>query len=304
MSHGQAGGLDPYFTSRESLDAFRTLSMPGSSSGKLFAAHFRRDQPDLGITEPNATSDVLMAVVNLRPLGSNNVWCEGRHMTRAAMPPGSVFVLDHRQRWESEVSEAFETVHIFMPIKELRDFGLEVGGRQIDTLICPITSLQHDAVMYHLAMALLPAIQNPDQVNTLFADSLFSAIRLHMALRYGHLLLPEQYFRGGLTPLQSRRAADLLLQDLKGDCTIAELAVHCGLSPRHFARAFKATHGMPPHKWLLEQRIEHAKILLEGATPISEIALACGFADQSHFTRVFRTLVGTTPAAWRAARRH
>jgi AraC-like DNA-binding protein len=287
------------------LDAFRALSVPGFGRSKLVAAHFRRDKPDLGITVPNVTDDVLMAVVNLRPLGSNDVWCDGRHTRRTAMPQGSVFVLDHRHAWETEVTEGFETVHMFLPVKDLIEFSRDVGDRKIETLHCPITTVQADPVIYHLALALVPAIEFPEQVNTLFVDHIFTAIQLHLATRYGGLKLPDKFSRGGLTPTQKRLVEELLLDDLKGDFTIAGLASDCGLSPRHFARAFKATHGTPPHRWLIKQRVEHAKALLEG-TPnsIGDIALACGFADQSHLTRVFRGWVGTTPAAWRKSRCH
>jgi transcriptional regulator GlxA family with amidase domain len=178
-----------------------------------------------------------------------------------------------------------------------------VGDRQIDTLNCPITSVQNDPVIYHLALALLPAIQNPEQVNRLFTDHVFGAIQLHLATRYGELILAEDFSRGGLSPIQRRLVTEILLDDLRGDFSITELASLCELSPRQFARAFKATHGTPPHRWLLRHRTEHAKALLEGTrSGIGEIALMCGFADQSHLTRVFRSHVGTTPAAWRRVR--
>jgi AraC-like DNA-binding protein len=61
---------------------------------------------------------------------------------------------------------------------------------------------------------------------------------------------------------------------------------------------------MAPHQWLLRQRIEKAKDLLaQGTQPLSTMASACGFADQSHFTRVFTRVVGLTPAEWRRMRR-
>jgi hypothetical protein len=97
ISGGAAHGSEPYFAPRETLDAFRTLAMPGRKSSKIIAGHYRRDKPDMGITIPNARDDVLMAVVNLRPLAANNAWCDGRHTRRPAMPRGSVFVLDHRE---------------------------------------------------------------------------------------------------------------------------------------------------------------------------------------------------------------
>ena len=64
--------------------------------------------------------------------------------------------------------------------------------------------------------------------------------------------------------------------------------------------AFKQITGMPPHRWLLMQRVTRAKDLLRGTiTPIAEIALTCGFSDQSHLTRVFSKTFGISPGAWR-----
>jgi transcriptional regulator GlxA family with amidase domain len=81
---------------------------------------------------------------------------------------------------------------------------------------------------------------------------------------------------------------------------LAELARACKLSPGHFARAFRQATGQPPHRWLMEQRIEKAKQLLVDTTlSLAQIAQRCGFADQSHFTRVFVQLVQSSPGQWR-----
>jgi AraC-like DNA-binding protein len=68
----------------------------------------------------------------------------------------------------------------------------------------------------------------------------------------------------------------------------------------HFARSFKATFGMAPHKWLIGRRIERAKDLLrQTTTPIADIAIQSGFADQTAFARTFRQEMGITPGQWR-----
>jgi AraC family transcriptional regulator len=103
-----------------------------------------------------------------------------------------------------------------------------------------------------------------------------------------------------LTPLQEHRVTSRLLDDLAGDTSLSELAALCGLSRSYFIRAFKQVTGMPPHRWLLMHRVKHAKDLLRGTQlPIADIAVACGFADQSHLTRVFSKGFGISPAAWR-----
>lgn len=105
----------------------------------------------------------------------------------------------------------------------------------------------------------------------------------------------------GLAPWQMEMALRVLLT---ADHSIAHVAALCGLSRSHFERAFKASVGTPPHQWLMRQRIWRAGDMLERTDDsISFIAFSCGFADQSHLTRVFRTIVGSSPAAWRRCRK-
>lgn len=80
---------------------------------------------------------------------------------------------------------------------------------------------------------------------------------------------------------------------------LAELAQIAGLSPYHFVRAFRAQIGMTPHAWQLDARIRRARRLLDTGAPLAELALQLGFADQSHFQRVFRQRVAATPRQYR-----
>jgi AraC family transcriptional regulator len=108
----------------------------------------------------------------------------------------------------------------------------------------------------------------------------------------------------GLAGWQRDLAVRLLLSDLSGDFPVAELAGHCGLSRSYFGRAFKVSMGLPPHRWLMRYRVQRAQEMLERTTEsIVAIAASCGFADQSHLTRVFHAIVGASPAAWRRRRK-
>ena len=110
--------------------------------------------------------------------------------------------------------------------------------------------------------------------------------------------------RGGLAPWQVELTSRLLLDDLGDNHPVSELASRCGLSRSHFAKAFKASMGTPPHRWLLRQRVHRAAELLERTEEnISTIAQSCGFADQSHLTRLFHAMVGFSPADWRRRRK-
>ncbi len=92
-------------------------------------------------------------------------------------------------------------------------------------------------------------------------------------------------------------------EDLGGRIRLDQIAKACGLSLRHFSRAFRQSLGIPPHQWLLDQRIRHAKELLrDPGLPLFDIAIACGFGDQSHFSRAFFRAVGLSPGLWRRMR--
>ena len=106
--------------------------------------------------------------------------------------------------------------------------------------------------------------------------------------------------KGTLAPWQLRRATEMLRSDLSETPAVLRVAEACRLSASQFGRAFRASTGLPPHRWLMRERILVAQdLLLRSPTPLSEIALICGFADQSHFSRVFRLVMGTSPGAWR-----
>jgi AraC-like DNA-binding protein len=106
-------------------------------------------------------------------------------------------------------------------------------------------------------------------------------------------------------PWQLRRVREFIESHLDGDPSIQDLARECRLSGSHFARAFRQATGVPPHRWLTQRRIERAKeLLLENRFELAEIALACGFVDQSHLTRAFAQSEGCSPGKWRRLRCH
>jgi AraC-like DNA-binding protein len=85
---------------------------------------------------------------------------------------------------------------------------------------------------------------------------------------------------------------------------IAELSTLAGLSSSHFQRAFKDSVGRTPCSYVSQLRIERSKLMMRDTTQsLSQIALACGFSDQSHLSRLFRKCVGATPTQWRRATR-
>ena len=101
---------------------------------------------------------------------------------------------------------------------------------------------------------------------------------------------------------QLRRATEFIEENCLRNIRLEELAAVTGLSQSHFSHAFKASTGVAPHQYQTNTRLERAKhLLLTSEYPLTTIAVETGFADQAHFTRVFRKHLGTTPANWKKA---
>jgi transcriptional regulator GlxA family with amidase domain len=148
--------------------------------------------------------------------------------------------------------------------------------------------------------AMLPALERPREVSALYLDSIFLAVRDHIAEAYGGFATRATSNRLGLTPRQLRHALEYIEANLSQDVSLAEVSKASATSVSSLTRGFKIALGISPHRWVLNRRIALAqRLIYESAIPLNEVAASCGFADQSHLTRVFVRNVGSSPAVWR-----
>ncbi|MGX1099665.1 helix-turn-helix domain-containing protein [Amorphus sp. MBR-141] len=153
-----------------------------------------------------------------------------------------------------------------------------------------------------LALARLIAAEctGPDLHHDLYGDGLTLALFIDL-MGIGRA---EPANQPQLASWQLRRATEFIEENCLRNIRLEELAELTQLSQSYFSRAFKVATGSPPHQWHMKARIRKVQEMLCALElPLTEIAVAAGFADQAHFTRVFRRIVGTTPAAWRRAHR-
>ena len=164
---------------------------------------------------------------------------------------------------------------------------------------CGVEAVRTDPIVAALNAVLQTACDQTALPSALFVRSIERAIQAHLAHEYGAAKTSSVPRRRGLTRSQERRAKQILATDAGEYVSIARVAEVCTLSRNYFIRAFKETTGETPHRWRSRFRVEKAKDLLLGDRSIAEIALDCGFADQSHLTRVFAKMIGLPPGVWR-----
>jgi AraC family transcriptional regulator len=105
---------------------------------------------------------------------------------------------------------------------------------------------------------------------------------------------------GGLAAWQAKLALEYIENNLGSKVTVGDLADWVSLSKSHFSRAFKQTLGASPMSYVAARRLQRAALMMTSTREgLGSIALACGFADQSHLNRYFRRVVGTSPGRWR-----
>src|SRR5262249_25319965 len=159
-----------------------------------------------------------------------------------------------------------------------------------------------DTIVEATGRALFAELGSANSLGRLYAESLANVLAIHLLRRYSASDQPIREANSGLSKRNLCRAIEIIHDNLSRDISLTEISANVGISPSHFARLFKQSTGVAPHQYVLELRVERAKALLSETTlPLAEIAYLLGFADQSHFTAVFRRLTRATPKAYRKA---
>jgi len=252
---------------------------------------------NFGCTGSMPREDAWIVATQLLPCPGHDLFIDGRHVKPRNWDAWTTTIFDQRSDPVADIRDPFHSIMVRVPRQSLDD-AAEAAG--IDELRCPEGIGMNDPVIAHLMASIRLAIERPGEASSLFVDHVAAALMHHVARVYGGMRLAQDRPRGGLSPSQERRARELLTSNLAADLTLEQVAREFGMSVRHFGRAFRQSLGMPPHRWLLQRRVERAQELMRSTgRTLSAIAAECGFADQSHFTRVFTAMVGVSPGQWR-----
>jgi AraC family transcriptional regulator len=161
--------------------------------------------------------------------------------------------------------------------------------------------LSRDPVIQVVATRLATEAQSGSPPERLYAESACEFLANHLIHSYSTLAAPPPRASGGLPPRRLKLILDYIEENLAQPIALRHLGELAGTSTRHFERAFRQAIGVPPHAYVLRQRVARAQNLLLGEPrlTIDEIAVRAGFSSSSHLSSTFRRQIGYSPTAFR-----
>jgi AraC family transcriptional regulator len=176
----------------------------------------------------------------------------------------------------------------------------ELNGDRIELMGC---FSRYDSHLYQIAMMLLAELKSGGIMGELYVESLTQVFVIHLLRHYSSLqpaltepigtIIADLH---SLTPSRLQQSIDYIHAHLNGDLSMAQIAGSVNSSPTYFASSFKRATGISLHQYVIKQRVERAKLLLETTdVPIANIASQVGFSSQSHLTQHCKSFTGMTP---------
>lgn len=276
-----------------------TLVTRSLRSTELAVTETRNDNPVPGLSGSFAAEDAYLVSLKLRDYPECEIWGQGRHIKKTDVHAGTTYLYDLKADPRYVIDKPFHSLHFYVPRSALDGLTDQSGTPRIDALDCRPVG-HDDAIVRHIGASLREGLRRPAEANQLFIDHMMLALAAHVAQAYGGFRHKAEASRGALAPWQLARACGKLESDIGGKLPLQIIAAELGLSVSHFSRAFRASTGLPPYRWLLHHRVRIAKRLMSvRGLSLSEVAISAGFANQSHFTRVFSEIAGISPGAWR-----
>ena len=269
-------------------------------SAELAVTEARNDDPTPDLSGSLPAEDAYLVSLKFRDYPDCECWEQGHCVAKTDVRAGATYLYDLKRDPRYVIDKPFHSLFFYLPRSALEGVARQSGAPHLGELAYQPGVGHDDEVIRHIGASLQEGLRRPAETNQLFVDHMMLALTAHVAQAYGGLKPGAEPNRGGLAPWQVKRACDRLESDLTGKVALQQIAAELDLSVSHFSRAFRISTGLPPHQWLLRQRVKAAKQLMTVRDlPLSEIAMSAGFANQSHFTRVFSSMVGVSPGAWR-----
>jgi AraC family transcriptional regulator len=264
---------------------------PQATFTSLRAEHWTR----LGDVIPE---DAYALHLNRRAATSISMY--GRHggQERHVIPFQGATLYDLSDLPMVEVEGRYDMLRVYLPRRRIISVAESMPHRSEVRLRVPKPGFD-DYIITNVLNIISFAFDNPERASQLLIDQVSVLLMSHLIRNYSDAS-PVERSRGGLAPWQERIAKEILFARMRDPPAIDELSQACGVSARHFIRAFRQSTGHTPHQWLMQERALSAKNLLEHSDrTLAEISATCGYANQSHLCRAFQRCFGRSPSTAR-----
>jgi AraC family transcriptional regulator len=241
-----------------------------------------------------------LLILYRRPPDEMSVRCEDL-VLNAPPPPGSVAIIPAGSATRGLWRGTSEAVHVLLDLRLIARVAADACDIDPDRVELPrVYDLDHPQLRDTI-LAADAELTSGAGGGRLVGESLANLLAVHLIRHAASLGEAPPRPRGGLPRRKLRAALEYIEDHLDSELTLDDLAAVAHLSPYHFARLFKASTGLPPHRYVIARRVERAKQLIRGGDGLSlaQVAARSGFWDQGHFSRHFKRLVGVTPKRFR-----
>ncbi len=267
----------------------------------VLAELWRHEEGDLGEVEPRDTEIIVLMEGHARTRRRG----DGRLQYHDAKP-GTVWLCPAgiREDMIHIYGHMPECLHMYIPATPLSLSALEELNLDPDKVGLQYDGGFHDPLIEQIGRSIRGELVQSGVADRLLVETLATALAVQILRQHSGRAPTSMALARAPGALDARRLEkirDYVEAHLESDLALDEMARQVCLSPYHFARAFRAATGVPPHRYVITQRIERAKYLLtQKSLTLADISLACGFSSQAHFTTTFKAVTGTTPGAYRA----
>jgi AraC family transcriptional regulator len=294
MSVGQPLAID-YVDWQKFLPNPPLLTSFQSGWSSIQLAHYR--QPSMDVPEVSNPRHTIII-----PLGHQTVdlelVLEGRKQAvsygEKDYASGCIEICPANFPWglrSNSTVKVMEYIHCYLEPPE------SVNPDRVELLV---TLKKADPLIYQMGLALKSTLEVDGVGSRFYADSMATAMAAHLLRHYSTRNHRFREHEDGLSKQKLRQAIEYIQAHLGENLSLSAIANELGMSQYYFCHLFRHSTGMSPHQYLIRQRVEQAKQLLrQPGLTITSVALECGFANQSHFARYFRTYTGMNPSQFR-----
>ena len=220
----------------------------------------------------------------------------GNHHEHAHSGPGGICVIPREEPIFFSWTKLASIAHIYLPQETIATAAAAISPGDPGRVELAVRFNMEDGLVQHLAWALLAELTEGGIGGNLYAEALGHALLLHLLRTSSSLGITREVPPHRLSQSEIQRAIEYINDHLSQSISLAELAATVNMSPSHLTRVFKRSVGVAPHQYLIQQRVERARVLLgERNATIASVAQQVGFADHSHLNRHFKRIVGVSP---------